>query len=383
MNNKILYITLLIVLLTLPIPYITTRFLTGRAIQNPRLVASITVSSDSEPQGKAIYFDASGSSGDIEKYSWDFDLSDGIEGDKTGITSSYVYKIPGVYVTTLTITDKIGNQNTATVTLTILSTTKKLKITEGPTAKAISSSTVSIGWKTDKESNTSVYYGLTYPSEIISDQTFSIAHQITLERLQPNKNYLYYIKAIDKSDNIKTSSVNTFTTPALAPAPTIRTTTTTIPTTTTTIKPTCLDGIRNQGEIGIDCGDPCKRCKSDFPWTTIILSTAMITLVAALLFFRNYFKKKEPFKEEILPSKKEKTKLPQITKEKKSSIKIPVRKPGKPEKELPKKIEKVSTELSTYIKSCIKQGFKEDQIRAKLLKAGWSKEKIDKAFKQY
>ncbi len=39
-------------------------------------------------------------------------------------------------------------------------------------------------------------------------------------------------------------------------------------------------------------------------------------------------------------------------------------------------IEKTSTELPAYIKNCLKQGFKEDQIRAKLLKAGMSIEEI-------
>jgi len=369
----------------LPIPYLTTKFLTGRATQSP-LMAKIAVSATAVEEGKTIYFDASGSSGNIKKYSWDFDSRDDVDGDKTGVTASYAYKIPGIYMATLTVTDGDGNQKTDTITLTVVSVTKKIDIIEGPNAKVLSSSTADIWWKTDVESNSSVYYGLSYPSEAVFDSVFSLEHQVTLDGLQQNKKYFYYIKARDKFDNIKTTEVNTFTTAMSAPVTTITTTTST--TTTTTIKPnpTCFDGIQNQGEKETDCGGPCKRCKSDFPWFVVIISTLVIILVVALFFFRNYFSKKDMFKGgKPAVKKKEGIKFPLFGKEKKSSVKIPARKPKIYGKKFPKKIKKIKKtpiELIEYIKNCLSQGFKEDQIRKELLKSGWSQEQIEDAFRQ-
>jgi len=59
--------------------------------------------------------------------------------------------------------------------------------------------------------------------------------------------------------NITTSIVTT----SIATTSVVTTTIpTTVPTTivTTTIKPTCSDGIKNQGESDVDCGGPCLPC---------------------------------------------------------------------------------------------------------------------------
>lgn len=37
------------------------------------------------------------------------------------------------------------------------------------------------------------------------------------------------------------------------------------PTTTTILYPACSDGIKNQGEIGLDCGGPCPACETELP----------------------------------------------------------------------------------------------------------------------
>ena len=51
--------------------------------------------------------------------------------------------------------------------------------------------------------------------------------------------------------------------------------------------------------------------------------------------------------------------------------KIPVKEYG---------IYKSKTELEVYINDALDSGYEEEQIRHSLLKAGWSKEEIDRAF---
>jgi PKD repeat protein len=55
-----------------------------------------------------VYFDGSGSSdsdGDTLTYSWDFDRSNGIQRDATGVNVSHVYATAGVFRVTLTVSD--------------------------------------------------------------------------------------------------------------------------------------------------------------------------------------------------------------------------------------------------------------------------------------
>ena len=71
--------------------------------------------------GTVIYFDGSGSTDDlgIQSYSWDFDASDGIQQDSTGVTVSHIYTEPGSYIVTLTVTDTSGNTATDTCMVTV------------------------------------------------------------------------------------------------------------------------------------------------------------------------------------------------------------------------------------------------------------------------
>ncbi len=55
-----------------------------------------------------VYLDASNSTGALN-YSWDFDASDGIQEDATGVNVSYIYTEPGVYTVTLTINAGASN----------------------------------------------------------------------------------------------------------------------------------------------------------------------------------------------------------------------------------------------------------------------------------
>ena len=69
-----------------------------------------------------VTFDGSSSSDNIgiTSYSWDFDASDGIQVDATGVTTSHTYETAGDYTVTLTVDDAAGNgpiSDTLTVTV--------------------------------------------------------------------------------------------------------------------------------------------------------------------------------------------------------------------------------------------------------------------------
>ncbi len=62
-----------------------------------------------------------GSAGSLQ-YSWDFDVSDGIQEDATGATPAHTFTAMGVYTVTLTVTDNFNGQDTDTVVITVLPT---------------------------------------------------------------------------------------------------------------------------------------------------------------------------------------------------------------------------------------------------------------------
>jgi PKD repeat protein len=68
---------------------------------------------------KAIAFDTPSDQYDL-KYSWDFDTSDAITVDATGIYASYYYNESGVYELRLTVNDDNGAVTTDTATITIV-----------------------------------------------------------------------------------------------------------------------------------------------------------------------------------------------------------------------------------------------------------------------
>jgi PKD repeat protein len=98
---------------------------------------SITVRDNDAPAANAgldqsvlvkeeVTFDGSGSSDNIGimSYNWDFDASDGIQEDATGVTATHTYTTAGTYTVTLTVSDDAGHE---------ASDTLKVAVTEAPT----------------------------------------------------------------------------------------------------------------------------------------------------------------------------------------------------------------------------------------------------------
>lgn len=70
------------------------------------------------------------------------------------------------------------------------------------------------------------------------------------------------------------------------------------------VQPTCYDGIKNQGEQGIDCGGPCEACevpKTEEPkttWLYIALGAFLVVVILLILAYR-YKDKWMPYWEKL------------------------------------------------------------------------------------
>ncbi len=71
--------------------------------------------------GDTVYVDGSASFDNlgIVSYSWDFDSSDGISVDATGMKAEHVYEKEGIYTVTLEVVDADGYQDTDTLLITV------------------------------------------------------------------------------------------------------------------------------------------------------------------------------------------------------------------------------------------------------------------------
>jgi len=107
----------------------------SNAAQRPKLFVTSTSGStttDSAPvanagadktatTNSAVTFDGSASTDDkgITSYSWDFDASNGITSEATGVMTAKAYTTAGIYTVTLTVTDTAGQKSTDTLQVTV------------------------------------------------------------------------------------------------------------------------------------------------------------------------------------------------------------------------------------------------------------------------
>ncbi|WP_394697886.1 disaggregatase related repeat-containing protein [uncultured Methanomethylovorans sp.] len=111
--------------------------------QKPKLTVTVTPgSADESPvanagsdktatTGTVVSFNGSASTDDngIASYSWDFDASNGITSEATGVTATKTYTTAGNYTVTLTVTDTIGQTDTDTLQVVVTSPTTTISYT--------------------------------------------------------------------------------------------------------------------------------------------------------------------------------------------------------------------------------------------------------------
>jgi chitodextrinase len=89
----------------------------------------------------------------------------------------------------------------------------EIKILEITTSSAI------ISWKTDKDTDSIIGYGLDRNYGMIRDPTFTNEHKVVLDNLLPNTDYYFQISAVDKGGNQATSKGFMFSTQKLVEVP--------------------------------------------------------------------------------------------------------------------------------------------------------------------
>jgi len=216
--------------------YITAQDGGGNTARDPAEGSySITVTDNDAPTAEAgpdqsalvdetVYFDGSGSSDNIgiTTYSWDFDDSDGIQVDDTGVTASHVYTTAGVYTVTLTVDDEAGNgpvSDTLEVTVSEPDTTPPAQVT-GLTVTTVSSSQLDLAWDANTEADLdhyNVYRSTTSggPYDLIASPT---TNSYSDTGLAADTTYYYTVTAVDTSGNEGLASDEASGTTSAAPA---------------------------------------------------------------------------------------------------------------------------------------------------------------------
>ena len=93
------------------------------AINNPidQLPVANAGADKTATTSSAVTFDGSASTDDkgITSYSWDFDASNGITSEATGVMTAKAYTTAGTYTVTLTVTDTIGQKSSDTLQVVV------------------------------------------------------------------------------------------------------------------------------------------------------------------------------------------------------------------------------------------------------------------------
>ena len=144
---------------------------------------------------------------------------------------------------------------------------------------------------------------------------------------------------------------------AITPPPTLTPTPPPTPPTAT-----CVDGIRNQGEQGVDCGGPCPiPCveipapvippeKPSYLWLYILITLIVLAILGGIGFV--FYEKERAHK--VLHEEKKQTTLE----------------------------ENSLNRLQSYINQTLEEGYTEAQIRQRLVSEGWNMKVLNDIFKK-
>ena len=116
----------------------------------------------------------------------------------------------------------------------------------------------------------------------------------------------------------------------------------------------CSNKVQDFDESGKDCGGSCGRC-SIFNWIYILIP---VSFLAAVVLFMVVMKSRISSKQQM-----------QVSRPPQQQIKQPLQQESQQQ-----------SALQGYINLNLQKGYSEGQLREALLKQGWKKELIDKAF---
>jgi len=114
------------------------------------------------------------------------------------------------------------------------------------------------------------------------------------------------------------------------------------------------EGIRNQGELDIDCGGPCTACAAEEKPEGIDTSNILIYVIIAIVLM--------------------------------GGMGVVIYEVVKPRgiKHHQKRIkEEPEAKLRNYVKMVMEEGFKKEQVRRRLIKEGWPKEIIENILNEF
>jgi hypothetical protein len=120
----------------------------------------------------------------------------------------------GSYTLTATAADNAGLTSTATITVTVDNAVSTAPVITGVSAGAVTSTSASISWTTDRPSDSQVAYGTTPSYGLLSalDTALVTTRTITLTGLNPSTTYNFQVRSRDSQGNSSASANFTFTT---------------------------------------------------------------------------------------------------------------------------------------------------------------------------
>ncbi|MDD5446977.1 MAG: PKD domain-containing protein, partial [Methanocellales archaeon] len=158
----------------------------------------------------AVYFNGFNSSGALN-YSWDFDASNGIQSDATGVNVSHVYADPGIYTVTLTINAGASND---TLTVTVNDITPPTA-NAGPNQIVLNGTFAEFNGSSSTDNVAIISYSWDFDA---SDGIQSDATGFTASHLYPAfGTYTATLTVSDAAGNNATDTVNVSVVPSIAP----------------------------------------------------------------------------------------------------------------------------------------------------------------------
>jgi PKD repeat protein len=150
--------------------------------------------------GSTVLFSGNSSSDDvgISSYSWDFDVSNGITSEATGVTATKKFTTAGTYTVTLTVTDTSNQTATDTVNVVVSETTSTTTPTNTTT-------------NTSSSTGSSVSYSPTYDNRLRSDSASTVLSTSTYLDVGASSSTARDVMLFDLSDYDTTDTITAAT----------------------------------------------------------------------------------------------------------------------------------------------------------------------------